>query len=120
MPYIQKPRWAKVAEKTLFAITYSLLMVQGWMYFTLAPMGWIGLVCVVLALSCLFGAVTGRYRWEWVAVGPLAAFTLVGMIGVHIYITQYAMFFVVIVAVVLARRFLQLTLIAKALRNAAN
>lgn len=115
--YLAAPPWARCAEKTIFVLVYVLIVINGFFFATLAPMGWLGWVVVISALSCVFGVITGRYRWEWVALSPLIAAMLIGVIIVNTAMLPYSIIFVVIVALKLVRRGIHLTLIARAIRS---
>lgn len=93
MPYITAPPWARRVSYGVLVGVYTMALVMGAGAVLLTPTtisarmpSWLtdawGVLAVAGALGCLYGAVTRRYRWEWVWLIALIGATVVYAITV--------------------------------------
>lgn len=75
MAYYDRPPWARLAQRALLGARYLSLFGVGVVTLlfedpALVLVGW-GLIGT--SAAAIFGVLTGLYRWEWVALLPMAA-----------------------------------------------
>lgn len=118
--YVKEPPLAKWVQRVTFHGRYLAVIILGLICFGMSTPG-MSLLAVPLILTGLvaeFGVLTGRYRYEWVAL-PFMAMCL-GLAATFLFATTATGFTVwLLVALVLTNfdRFVYLTLLAKQLRG---
>lgn len=121
--YIQRPLWARWLQRVLYVIWYGLMVVAG--YAAWSGLGFpaheAGMVIMLASVVAAFGAATGYYHGELMALPPLMAALAVVVVWLQLP-PQSAVLTGWLVAgfiAPLALRFLVLSLLARRQRREA-
>lgn len=77
----------------------------------------IGVVLLLTALSAIFGVISRRYRWEWVALLPMVSALLIAVIDLLGDADFPVLLLVATLALMLADRWVHLTRVASEQRE---
>lgn len=118
--YSTEPRWSKIAHRVLYILRYGLVAVIGVLALTEEPdiyLDAVGWVLILTGLMAVFGAISGHYRFEWVALPPMISALLIAGILVATSAAPVIVCLVFVLALSLGVRLLFLTNLASRLRK---